>query len=44
MTTTTTNNREKLSALTDRFVAAFNRQNLDDVMGFFAENAVYRDA
>ena len=44
MTTTLTDSREKLSALTDQFVAAFNRQDIDAVMSFFAENAVYRDA
>ena len=44
MTTTLTNSREHLSALTDRFVDAFNRQDIDAVMSFFAENAVYRDA
>ncbi|MEX1034445.1 MAG: nuclear transport factor 2 family protein [Sneathiella sp.] len=44
MTTTPSDPREKLSALTDKFVAAFNRQDIDDVMSFFADNAVYRDA
>ena len=44
MTTTLTDSREKLSALTDQFVAAFNRQDIDAVMSFFAEIAVYRDA
>ncbi|MAZ04365.1 MAG: hypothetical protein CMN56_14625 [Sneathiella sp.] len=43
MTTTLTDSRETLSALTDRFVDAFNRQDIDAVMSFFAEDAVYRD-
>ncbi len=41
---TTSGTREELSTLTDQFVAAFNRQDLDGVMSFFAETAVYRDA
>lgn len=44
MTTLESDTREELSTLTDRFVAAFNRQDLDGVMKFFSENAIYRDA
>jgi len=29
--------------LTERFADAFNRQNLDDVVSFFAEDGVYED-
>ncbi len=36
--------RAELADLTDRFVDAFNRQDIDDVMSFFAEIAVYEDA
>lgn len=39
-----TDPRADLSSLTDRFVDAFNRQNLDDVMAFFADHAVYEDS
>lgn len=35
--------RTELSHLTDRFVAAFNRQSMEDVMAFFADDAVYQD-
>ncbi len=35
--------RSELSSLTDRFVDAFNRQNMEDVMAFFSEDAVYQD-
>lgn len=44
MGTTTLHSRAELTELTDRFVGAFNRQNLDEVMAFFADNAVYKDA
>jgi ketosteroid isomerase-like protein len=33
--------RQHLTALTSRFMEAFNRNDLDTVMSFFAENAVY---
>ena len=33
--------RQQLVELTTRFVAAFNRNDLDTVMSFFAEDAVY---
>ena len=36
--------RAELDDLATRFVDAFNRQDIDDVMSFFAENAVYEDA
>ncbi len=36
--------RAELLDLTNRFVDAFNRQNLDDVVAFFAEDAVYEDS
>lgn len=39
--------RERHAELEDmatRFVDAFNRQDIDDVMSFFAENAVYEDS
>ncbi len=36
--------RAELVELTERFVDAFNRQDLDDVMSFFAEGAIYDDA
>lgn len=35
--------KSELSSLTDRFVDAFNRQDLDDVMSFFSDDAVYQD-
>ena len=44
MTETPTNRQQALSDLTDRIVAAFNRQDLDAIMAFFADDAVYRDA
>lgn len=34
-------NRDELIDLTRRFVAAFNREDLDAVMEFFADGAVY---
>ena len=36
--------RQELLALTDQFVDAFNRMNLDAVVSFFSENAVYEDS
>jgi ketosteroid isomerase-like protein len=33
--------RQHLTALTSRFMEAFNRNDLDTVMSFFTENAVY---
>ncbi|USG62641.1 nuclear transport factor 2 family protein [Sneathiella marina] len=44
MTTSTLQSRAELSDLVDRFVDAFNRQNMEDVMSFFSEQAVYKDA
>lgn len=44
MSTTILQNRAELSDLVDRFVDAFNRQNMEDVMSFFAEQAVYKDS
>ena len=35
--------RAELVKLTARFVDAFNRQNLDDVVSFFSEDAIYED-
>lgn len=35
--------RTELSGLTDRFVDAFNRQSMTDVMAFFSDDAVYQD-
>ena len=39
-----TNRRDELIQLTNAFVDAFNRMNLDDVVGFFAEDGVYEDS
>ena len=39
-----TDRRQELLALTDQFVDAFNRMNIDDVVSFFAEDAVYEDS
>ena len=39
-----TNRRNQLIALTNDFVDAFNRMNLDDVVAFFAEDAIYEDS
>ena len=36
--------RAALAGLADRFVDAFNRQSLDDVMSFFANDAVYENS
>lgn len=38
------NRRAELISLTNQFVDAFNRQNLDDVVSFFAEDAIYEDS
>ena len=39
-----TDRKQELLTLTDQFVDAFNRMNLDDVISFFSENAVYEDS
>ncbi len=39
-----TDRRTELIELTDKFVDAFNRMNLDDVVATFAENGVYEDS
>ena len=39
-----TNRRDELVALTNEFVEAFNRMNLDDVVAFFAEDGIYEDS
>ena len=39
-----TDRRQELLALTNQFVDAFNRMNLDDVVSFFSEDAVYEDS
>ena len=39
-----TDRREELLTLTDQFVDAFNRMDLDDVVSFFSEDAVYEDS
>ena len=39
-----TDRRQELLSLTDQFVDAFNRMNLDDVVSFFSEDAVYEDS
>ncbi len=36
--------RDELLALTDKFVDAFNRMDLDDVVAAFAEDGVYEDS
>lgn len=36
--------REELQKLTAAFVDAFNRQSIDDVVGFFSEDAIYEDS
>ena len=36
--------RAELIDLTNRFVDAFNRQSLDDVVSFFADDAIYEDS
>jgi len=39
-----TNRRDELIALTNKFVDAFNRMDLDDVVAFFTEDAIYEDS
>ena len=39
----TANRRAELDDLSTRFVYEFNRQNLNGLMSFFAEDAVYED-
>ena len=36
--------REELIQLTERFVGAFNRMDLDEVVNFFAPDGVYEDS
>ncbi len=36
--------RAELADLTERFVDAFNRMDLDAVVSFFSEDAVYEDS
>lgn len=38
------NRRAELADLTERFVDAFNQMDLDAVMSFFSEDAVYEDS
>ena len=38
------NRRDDLIRLTEKFVDAFNRMNLDDVVNFFATDGVYEDS
>lgn len=38
------NRRDDLIHLTEKFVDAFNRMNLDDVVNFFATDGVYEDS
>ena len=39
-----TDRRDELISLTNEFVDAFNRMNLDDVVAFFAEDGIYEDS
>ena len=39
-----TDRRDELISLTNEFVNAFNRMNLDDVVAFFAEDGIYEDS
>ena len=39
-----TDRRDELISLTNEFVDAFNRMNLDDVVAFFAEGGIYEDS
>ena len=39
-----TDRRDELIQLTNDFVDAFNRMNLDDVVRFFAEDGIYEDS
>ena len=41
---TMTDRRQELLTLTDQFVDAFNRMNLDDVVSFFSQDGVYEDS
>ena len=36
-------NRNELRALHDSFIDAFNRMDIDGVVGFFADDAIYED-
>ena len=36
--------RAELVAMTEKFVDAFNRMNLDDIVNTFAANGVYEDS
>ena len=39
-----TDRRDQLIQLTNDFVDAFNRMNLDEVVSFFAEDGIYEDS
>ena len=39
-----TDRRDELIQLTNDFVEAFNRMNLDDVVSFFADDGIYEDS
>ncbi|HAU40691.1 MAG TPA: hypothetical protein DCW50_01470 [Gammaproteobacteria bacterium] len=39
-----TDRRDELIQLTNDFVDAFNRMNLDDVVSFFAQDGIYEDS
>jgi len=39
-----TDRRDQLIQLTNEFVDAFNRMDLDDVVSFFAEDGIYEDS
>ena len=39
-----TDRRDELISLTNEFVDAFNRMNLDDVVAFFDEDGIYEDS
>ena len=39
-----TDRRDELIQLTNDFVDAFNRMNLDDVVSFFADDGIYEDS
>tara|TARA_Y100000588_G_scaffold365405_1_gene429986 strand:- start:354 stop:791 length:438 start_codon:yes stop_codon:yes gene_type:complete len=41
---TMSDRRKELEQLTHDFVDAFNRQSLDDVVSYFADDAVYEDS
>ena len=38
------NRRDQLIQLTNDFVDAFNRMNLEDVVSFFADDGIYEDS